>query len=298
MQQNYWKKTALTRLFDIFNVVLMLMFTVVVIYPFWNQLCISFSDLSKNSVNRVTLLPLDFTTDSYAMILADTRIARVTLISILRVVLGTFGTLFCTGLLAYITNIHWFSGRKFMRRAMLFTMYFGGGLIPTYLAFIRLGLYNNFLVYIIPALFSAYYMLIISSYISGLPDALFEAARIDGASEMKIYLKIILPVCIPVFAAIGVYCAVDQWNAWFDTTLYVPNGKWDTLQIYLRRILLKVEALSMIEDASYAQDKFRTLKPDSVRAATTMIVTLPIICVYPFLQRYFLSGITIGAVKE
>ena len=141
-------------------------------------------------------------------------------------------------------------------------------------------------------------MMIIQSYIQGVPDALFEAARIDGAGEIKIYLRIVIPVCVPVFAAIAVYCAVDQWNSWFDTTIYAPNGDWDTLQIYLRRVLLEIEALSMIEDSSKALSKFRTLTPESIRAATTMIVTLPIVLVYPFMQKYFLGGITIGAVKE
>ena len=219
------------------------------------------------------------------------------MISVLRVLVGTTGTLLCTGLLAYITTIEWFSGRKLLRRGFLFTMYFSAGLIPTYLAFISIGLYNTFWVYIIPSLFSAYYMLIISSYISNLPSSLFEAARIDGASEMKIYFSIVLPVSIPVFAAIAVYCAVDQWNSWFDTTIYAPNGQFDTLQIYLRRVLLEIEALSMIEDSSKALSKFKTLTPQSIRAATTIIVTVPIVCVYPFLQRFFLTGITIGAVK-
>ena len=195
-------------------------------------------------------------------------------------------------------GVTWFSGHKLMRRAFVLTMYFSAGLIPTYLTFISIGLYNNFWVDIIPGLFSTYYMMIIRSYIQGVPDALFEAARIDGASEIRIYLRIVIPVCVPVFAAIAVYCAVDQWNSWFDTTIYAPNGQWDTLQIYLRRVLLEIEVLSMIEDSSKALSKFRTLTPESIRAATTMVVTLPIVLVYPFMQKYFLGGITIGAVKE
>lgn len=294
----YYKKTFGTRLFDVLNVLLLLMLTALVVFPFWNQLCISFSDLSITPVSNISISPIGFNMEAYQMILQDTRISKAAIISLMRVVIGTIGTLFCTGLLAYITTIRWFSGRKFIRRAFLITMYFSAGLIPTYLAYIQIGLYNSFWVYIIPSLFSAYYMLIMSSYIYGLPEALFEAARIDGSSEMNIYLKIVIPTCIPVFAAIAVYCAVDQWNAWFDTSIYVPSGKYDTLQIYLRRILLEVEALSMIEDSVAALDKFRKLTPQSVRAATTMIVTLPIICIYPIMQRYFMSGITIGSVKE
>ncbi|MBR0464597.1 MAG: carbohydrate ABC transporter permease [Clostridia bacterium] len=296
--RRYYKETHGTKAFDVFNVVLMFLFMLSIIFPFWNQLCVSFSDVSTYPVSNITVLPLGFNTEAYQKVFSDQRILRVSLVSVMRVIFGTTGTLLCTGLLAYITTIEWFSGRKFLRRAFLLTMYFSAGLIPTYLAFISIGLYNTFCVYIIPGLFSAYYMLIIASYISNMPTALFEAARIDGAAELKIYFRVVLPISIPVFAAIAVYCAVDQWNSWFDTTIYAPNGQWDTLQIYLRRVLLEIEALSMIEDSSKALSKFKTLTPQSIRAATTIIVTLPIVCVYPFLQKYFLTGITIGAVKE
>ena len=234
--QKYYKPTPWTRLFDVLNVLIMLLFMLTIVFPFWNQLCISFSDVSTHPVSNITVYPLGFNTEAYEKVFSDMRIVRAAGISLLRVGVGTIGTLFCTGLLAYICTIQWFSGRKFIRRAFVLTMYFSAGLIPTYLAFISIGLYNTFWVYIIPGLFSAYYMLIISSYIQSMPDALSEAARIDGAGEMKIYMQVIVPISIPVFAAIAVYCAVDQWNAWFDTTIYVPNGEWDTLQIYLRPV--------------------------------------------------------------
>lgn len=295
--QRLYKKTIGTKAFDVFNIVLLLLFSFTILFPFWNQLCLSFSDMRTYAASEVVWLPLGFNFDSYLKVFTDARIGRAAIVSILRVLIGSITTLFCTGLLAYITTIKWFSGHNLIRRLFVFTMYFSGGLIPTYLAYMKIGLFNNFWVYIIPSLFSAYYMLIISSYISNLPDALFEAARIDGAGEMKIYLKVVLPVCIPVFAAVSVYTAVGQWNSWFDTTIYVPSGKWDTLQVYLRRVLLEVEALSMVEDEMMALDRFRTLSPQSLRAATTIMVTLPIVVIYPFMQKYFISGMTIGAVK-
>ncbi len=295
--RNYYKQTWASKAFDVFNVIVMFLFMLTIIFPFWNQLCISLSDVSTYPASNIIAWPLGFNLEAYQKVLTDSRIVSATGISVLRVVVGTVTTLFCTGLLAYITTIRWFSGRNFIRRAFIFTMYFSAGLIPTYLAYIKIGLYNNFWVYIVPSMFSAYYMLIISSYINSLPEALFEAARIDGASEMRIYLRIVIPCSVPVFAAIAVYCAVDQWNAWFDTTIYAPNGQWDTLQVYLRRVLLEIEALNMIEDSSKAMNKYRTLTPQSIRAATTMIVTIPIVCVYPFLQKYIQIGLTIGSVK-
>ena len=295
--RSYYKQTLGSKIFDVCNVTFMVVFMFTILFPFWNQVCVSFSDVSTYPVSNITLLPKGFNTEAYAKVFSESKILRASFISVLRVVLGTCGTLLCTGLLAYVTSVEWFSGRKFIRRAYVLTMYFGAGLIPTYLAYINIGLYNSFWAYIIPSLFSAYYMLIIGSYIQGLPSALFEAARIDGSNELGIYFKIVMPISIPVFAAIAVYCAVDQWNAWFDTTIYVPNGQWDTLQVYLRRVLLEIEALNMIEDSQQALDKFRTLTPQSIRAATTIVTTIPIVCVYPFAQKYFLSGITIGAVK-
>lgn len=295
--KKYYKQSLASRIFDVCNTIVMFLFLLVILFPFWNQICISFSDVTTNPVSNISIVPLGFNTEAYQKVLSDVRILRATGISILRVIVGTLGTLLCTGLLAYITTIEWFSGRKFLRRAFAVTMYFSAGLIPTYLTYIKIGLYNNFWVYIIPSLFSAYYMLIISSYIQNLPTALFEAARIDGASDLKIYFRIVIPVSKPVLAAIAVYCAVDQWNSWFDTTIYAPNGRWDTLQIYLRRVLLEIEALNMIENTQSALSKFRTLSAQSIRAATTIVTTLPIACVYPFAQKYFLGGITIGAVK-
>lgn len=295
--RSYYKETIWGKIFDVCNVIFMILFMFTILFPFWNQVCISFSNVSVYPVSNITFLPKGFNVEAYAKVFSEVKILRASGISVLRVVLGTVGTLLCTGLLAYVTSVEWFSGRKFIRRAFVLTMYFGAGLIPTYLAYIQIGLYNTFWAYIIPSLFSAYYMLIIGSYIQGLPSALFEAARIDGSNELGIYFKIVMPISIPVFAAVAVYCAVDQWNAWFDTTIYVPNGQWDTLQVYLRRVLLEIEALNMIEDSQQALDKFRTLTPQSIRAATTIVTTIPIVCVYPFAQKYFLSGITIGAVK-
>jgi len=136
-----------------------------------------------------------------------------------------------------------------------------------------------------------------ASYMQGLPESLFESARIDGASELKIYAKVVIPISLPVFAAIAVFSSVGHWNAWFDVILYNSSGKWDTLQTYLRKLLLEVEALQQLQDAQVAYSKYRNISSSTLRAAVTMVVTLPIVCVYPFMQKYFVSGITLGAVK-
>lgn len=301
MKNRYYKDTIGSKAFDIINAIVLFVFMLIVIYPLWQQLGMSLNDVSKTPMSQIGFWPKHITFDAYKMIFEDDKIGRAAFVSVLRVLVGTVTTLFCTGLLAYVTTIRRFRGRNFLRKVFVFTMYFGGGLIPTYLLYVNLHLTNTFWVYIVPGLFSAYYMLLIGSYIQGIPEALFEAARIDGCDEFGIYLKIVIPCCIPVFAAVSVYLAVGHWNSWFDVMIYNPKGQWDTLQVILRRILLEADSfaklLATAGGASGGESKFASMTSESLRAATTIVVTLPILVVYPFFQKYFISGITIGSVK-
>jgi len=292
-----YKESALSRVFDAFNIFLMLIMAFTVVYPFVNLLAISLNDGIDAVMGGIYLFPRKFTFQSYQFVAENPKLLRGTIISIARVIVGTSTTVLVTGLLSYITTIRGFSGRRFMRILFVITMYFSGGLIPTYLLMLRLNLVNSFAVYWVPSLISAYYMLLMSSYIQSIPESLGESARIDGASELLIYFRIIIPVSIPVFAAVAVYVAVGQWNAWFDTALYNPNRQWDTLQIILRRLLLEVEALKDIQESEALGRKYSELTPQTVKAATTILVTLPIVFVYPFFQRYFIGGLTLGGIK-
>jgi putative aldouronate transport system permease protein len=298
MRAPYIKNTVGGKIFDFFNVFLMVILIFVMVYPFWNQFIESLNEGTDTARGGLYFWPRKFTFENYKYMLNESNLGRGAAISILRVVVGTVTCLFCSGILAYITTVRWFSGRRFIRLLYIITMYFGGGLIPFYLLIAKLGLMDTFTVYWLPGLFSAYYMLLISSYIYNLPEALAESARIDGASEMKIYIRIIAPMCLPVFAAIAVFSAVGHWNSWFDVMIYNSSGKWDTLQVYLRKILLEAEQVGKLLTEQQKMEAVRKLTPRSLRAATTMLVTLPIIVTYPFLQKYFIGGITIGAVKE
>jgi putative aldouronate transport system permease protein len=293
----YYKSGPASKAFDVFNTVILTMFMICVIYPLWNQLAISLNNNNIVPSTDIFLFPKIFSVTAYEYIFTNSNILRGAGVSLLRAVVGTTLTLLCTGLLAYITTIRNFSGRTFMRRIFVVTMYFSGGLIPTYILMVKLKLLNTFAVYILPSMLNAYYMLLIASFIQNIPESLFEAARIDGATELKIYLKVVLPTCVPVFAAVAIFSAVGQWNAWFDCMIYNPNGNWDTLQIILRRLLLQQEAFEKIHNEQMALSRFRSLTSDGLRAATIMIVTVPILIVYPFFQKYFVSGITIGSVK-
>lgn len=291
------KTSAASKVFDVVNVVFMLAFAFIMIYPFWNQLVISFNEGADTVKGGLTFWPRAFTLDNYTYIFKRSSIGRGAVISVLRSTVGTVLTIFFTGLLAYVTTIRHFVGRHFVRLVFVITMYFGGGLIPTYLLYTQLGLTETFTVYWLPTLFSAYYLILISSFIDGLPDSLAESARLDGASELTIYFRVILPLCKPVIAAIAVMLAVTHWNSWFDVMLYNSSGKWDTLQVYLRKILLESEQASRLLSEQKQFAFMKNLTTSSIRAATTMIVTIPIVCIYPFFQKYFVGGITIGAVK-
>ncbi|MGL4337172.1 MAG: carbohydrate ABC transporter permease [Turicibacter sp.] len=293
-----FKQSLGSKLFDVLNVVIMVLILIVMLYPFINQLAISFNDSTDAIRGGIYLWPRKFSLDAYKFVLADDDLLRVTMTSVMRVLVGTSTSVIATAFLAYIITINHFSGRKFMRRLFVLTMYFSGGLIPAYLLMVSLGINESFTIYWLPSMFSAYNMLLIASYMQSVPDTLRESARIDGASEVTIFLKIMIPMCLPVLAAICIFNGVGHWNSWFDTMIYNPSGKFDTLQVYLRRILLETEALSKITDQQQAANEMAKLTVVTVRAATTMIVTLPIAVIYPFFQKYFVSGITLGAVKE
>lgn len=291
------KTSTGSKIFDVFNVCFMLLFAFIMIYPFWNQFVISLNEGADTVKGGLTFWPRAFTLDNYKYIFQRSSIGRGAVISVLRSVVGTVLTILCSGLLAYVTTIRHFAGRRFVRLVFVITMYFGGGLVPTYLLYTQLGLTETFTVYWLPQLFSAYYMILIASFIDGLPESLSESARLDGASEMTIYFKVILPLCKPVIAATAVMLAVTHWNSWFDVMLYNSSGKWDTLQVYLRKILLESEQASRLLSEQKQFAFMRNLTTSSIRAATTMIVTIPIVCIYPFFQKYFVGGITVGAVK-
>ena len=276
----------------------MLLLSFLMVYPFWNQLILSFNDGLEAVRGGLYFLPRRFSLQAYEYVITNSNILRGAFISILRVAVGTVTGLAFTGLLAYIVTIRRFSGRRFLRTLYLITIYLSSGLIPFYLLIVSLRMINTFAVYWLPNLVNAYYMLIISSYMQSIPESLSESARLDGARELTIFFRIMVPVSTPVLAAIAVFSAVGHWNSWFDVLIFNPGGKWDTITIYLRKILLAIEQMEKLHNAQQLSEKYRRLVPQTMRAATTMLVTLPIVFSYPFLQRYFIKGITIGAVKE
>ena len=235
---------------------------------------------------------------NYNTVLGQQNIVTGAYISVLRTIIGTVLALVTNALLAYVVSRKRFLFKAELSLFWVITMYVNGGMIPVLLLYKTLGLTNTFWVYVIPGMISAFNMLVMRTYMNGLPDALEESAQIDGAGDFIIFAKIISPLCKPVYATVALFVAVGQWNSWFDTMLYNRmKGEYTTLQYELMKLLSSVMQQSG-SATSMNTVNASTVTPVSVRAAATVVTMLPIICLYPFLQRYFVAGLTIGGVKE
>lgn len=287
-------------LFDIGIYLVMFAVGLVTLYPFWNILALSFNDAIDTIRGGVYLWPREFTLINFEKVLAIDSLYTAAINSVLRTILGVFCSVIATSMVAYCISRKDFILRNFLQRIFVITMYVSSGLIPLYFVIKEIGLRNNFLVYLIPTLITAYYLLIMRSFMDGLPESIQESARIDGANDFVIYYKIIMPLCKPVIAATGLFIAVDQWNAWFDTFIYAPKESLTTLQFELVKVLTQsTESVSNIEKVreNIANGSQSATTPESIRMAITVVATVPIVLIYPFVQRFFVSGITIGAVK-
>jgi len=294
------KKTAGDVVFEIFNYLLMIILAVITLYPFLHVLAVSLNDPYDTVKGGITIFPRKFTLVNYTETLNYPQIPWAVMITVLRTVIGTAIGVLSTAMVAYVINRKDFIARRPVAIMFIITMYVGGGLIPDYMLVRGLGLMNNFLVYILPSLISPFNVIVIKSYMEGIPPDLEESAMIDGANDFLIFWRIILPLCAPVIATISLFIAVGHWNSWFDTYLYCSSEpKLTTLQYELQKILSNATASSQVDYYSNL-DPNRTMKvtPHSLRMAMTIIVTLPILLVYPFVQRYFIHGMTIGAVKS
>lgn len=291
------KSSVGDKVFTIVNTLILTIFVIITLYPILNTLAISFNDGTDALRGGIYLWPRVFTWKNYQTIIHKQNLLIATEISILRTVIATVTQLFVTALLAYVLSRRNFIFRKQISLLYVLTMYVNGGLIPTFMLYKSLGLTNSIWVYIIPGMVSAFNMLVIRTYMVGLPDSLQESAEIDGAGHFTIFLRIIVPLCKPVFATIALFIAVYQWNSWFDTMLYNRmRGEYTTLQYELMKLLSAVTNNSA--NAETMKQTGNQVTPASIRAAATIITSLPIVCLYPFLQRYFVTGLTIGGVKE
>lgn len=243
------------------------------------------------------MFPRKWTLKNYITILQKDNLITGAYVTVLRTIIGTMLALFTNAILAFIISRKRFLFKRSLSLFWVITMYVNGGMIPVFLLYKELGLTNSFMVYIIPGMISAFNMLVIRTYMTGIPDSLEESAQLDGAGYTTIFLKIISPLCKPVYATVALFVAVGQWNSWFDAMLYNRmSPEYTTLQYELMKLLSSVT--NQGGSAEAMKNAVGAVTPTSVRAAATILTMLPIICLYPFLQRYFVTGLTIGGVKE
>ncbi len=286
--------------FPIVNTCLLILLCFITLYPVLNTVAYSFNDGLDAVKGGIGLIPRKFSTEAYSELLQDPAVYKAFWISASKTIITTLTNLFFTSMLAYALSRREYVLRGFITTVTVLTMYVNAGLIPNYLLISRwLGLRNTYLVYIIPTMFSCFNMIVIRTYIQGLPDALVESARIDGAGDLRTFFQIILPLCLPVMATVALFVAVGAWNSWFDTYLYNGSKK----DLYSLQYLLKMKlattqsasnSANATADALAQQSK---VTPIVVRSAISVISAVPILIVYPFLQKYFVTGMALGAVK-
>ena len=295
-----WKpKSSLgDKVFVVCNTIFLVAFVIITLYPVLNTVALSFNNGIDAVRGGIHLLPRVFTLQNYKTVLDQQNIVTGAYISVARTVVGTILALAANALLAYVVSRKRFLFRSQLSLFWVITMYVSGGMIPTLILYRNLGLTGTFWVYVIPGMISVFNMLVLRTYMMGLPEGLEESAQIDGANDFTIFVRIVSPLCKPVYATVALFVAVGQWNSWFDVMLYNRmNTKYTTLQYELMKLLSSVMQQGG-SATSAGQGAAAAVTPVTVRAAATVVTMLPIICLYPFLQRYFVAGMTLGSVKE
>ncbi|MGN8768634.1 carbohydrate ABC transporter permease [Paenibacillus barengoltzii] len=291
-------------IFHTLNTIFMIFLVVVTLYPFLNTIVVSFNAGNDTIRGGIYLWPRQFTLQNYKAIFVSGTIYDAFLISVARTVLSTILNIFLTTMLAYTLSRREYVFRKPITLIFVLTMYFNAGLIPGYFLMKDLHLINTFWVYVVPSMISAFNLIVIRTYIGTIPESLVESARIDGAGDFKIFWTIIFPLCKPVLATIALFVAVGAWNSWFDAFLYTSSRQeLSTLQYELMKLLSSsMNANSnpaVANGAGMTQDTAASMvTPLSIRAAVTVVASVPILLVYPFMQKYFVVGLNVGSVKE
>lgn len=286
------------RIFDTFNVLFFIILAFIMIFPLWNVLMTSLVDAGEFYARPLILWPKKFYFTSYKFILGGGEIRQALFTTVSLTIVGSFYSMLCTTLLSYSLSKKYLPGRNFFLTIIMITMFFGGGLIPYYLLIKNLGLIDTFWVLFIPSGVSTWNFLVIKSFFSQLPAELEESARIDGASDLTVFFRIVLPLSLPVLATFTLFYGVGYWNTWYSALLFIQNPKLFPLQLVLRRMVVQnVRPAAMDAFARQQGMKAGTLFDEGIKMATVVVATVPILCVYPFLQKYFAKGVMIGSIK-
>lgn len=292
MQIEFFKN----KLMDTVVWLIVILMTLCCLFPLLNTLAISFSNNSAVNANQVGILPVGFTLSSYKKLLEDNQFWRSAWISVLRVVLGTGLNMLMMILLAYplSKSKNRFASRDIYMKLVIFAMLFNGGLIPGYIIVSKLHLLNTIWALVLPGAVPVFNVILLMNFMKGLPEALEEAAVIDGASEWTILTRVVLPISKPGLATVALFCIVNHWNDYFQGLIYMRTPSKYPLQTYIQQLTIDVSQIADPQQLIY----FMTISTRTLNAAKIVVATVPLLVIYPFLQRYFVTGIVIGAVKE
>lgn len=286
------------RLFQMANYSILSLFSLICVYPFYYIFIYSISTPVEAYGKGIVLLPAGFTLETYALLLSQNDILSALLVSVSRAAAGTIITVFCCAMFSYILTKKQYGSIKALYRLVVITLYLNPGLIPWYLTMKFFGLNNQFLLYVLPSAIVAFFIILVKTYMESIPIELEESATIDGAGYMRIFLRLIFPLSLPILATIAIFSAVYQWNRWDDNFFLVSNPNLQTLQLLLMNYLTESERLAHATTTELELMKnVVKMTPSSIRMTITIIVTMPILFVYPFFQKYFVKGIMVGAIK-
>lgn len=283
---------------DISIYTILILLGIITLYPFWYVAVISLNDSNVVDYSKVFLWTSAPTLDNFKVVFTTNAFFNGFKISVLRTVVGSFLAVICNAALAYGLTKKYLIGRNIFLNMVLITLFFGGGLIPFFLLLKTLTLVNTFWVFIIPALYNPWTIILMKTYFSSMPVSLEEAAKIDGANDLKIFVTLVIPTSMPLLATMLLFAAVGHWNDWIMGEIYVLKPSLHPIQTVLMRMLTQMSANDMIRKSMNAEFIAKSPSMESVKMAAIVVATVPILMVYPFLQKYFVQGVMIGAIKE
>jgi putative aldouronate transport system permease protein len=284
-----------SRVFDGVNYLLLFIIALLTFIPFYYVIVASMSPIKQVLTDSIILWPEEFTFTAYHMILNTPSFVRALFFTIFITVAGTFVNMLLTSSLGYSLSKKRFHARKVILMLIVFSMMFSGGLIPTYLVIKGLGMINTFWALMIPGAISAFNLIVLKNFFASIPEALEESAKIDGCSNFGIFLRIVLPLSLPALASFTLFYAVGNWNQFFGPIMYENNSRFWTIQVVLRQLVI------IGDSTGYGQvvdDSNKAAFPETLKYAAIVVATLPILMIYPFLQKYFVKGVLLGSVKE
>lgn len=288
------KTTIGEKIYNGLNIIILFMLGLMTLLPFLHVVAKSLSSQVAISLGKVVFWPVDLQFGTYRYVLQEAQFLNSFQNSVIITVAGTLLALILTVMVAYPLSKPRLKGRKFFLLCFIFIMLFSGGMVPNYMLYKTFGMLNTLWALIVPGMMSVFNILLVKTFFEGLPESVEESARIDGASNSTVLFRIVLPMAMPVLAAVGLFFAVAYWNSYFSAVLYITKPDLKPLQLYLYELISQTAA-DMGRDIDV--DRLMNADPESIRSTAIILSTLPILCLYPFLQKYFVKGITIGSVK-